>query len=137
MGQRVPQLPGMLQTDIGDHGHFRGRDHIGGIHASSQANLQYNDITASLQKIEHPHHSHQFKLCGRILHPLSRLNDPLRDPPQGVIWNRHTIHLEPLVKAPQMWRCIQPYCQPRLVQHGGHHCSGRAFPVGSGYVDIF
>ena len=133
----IAQNTGVVQTHVGDDGHFRHTDGVGGIQFATHANFHNHNIALLPLKMLHGNAPHQLKLRGHILHGLCQRLSKSGDLRQVVVFDLLAVYLDSLVEAVQVRRSIQAHFVACFSQNRGGHGSGRAFAVGAANVDIF
>ena len=102
----ITKILRVFQTDIGDHCHFRSRDHIRTVQLSSHTYFQNNDLTLFRKEIQHGNGSGYFKLTGMILHLFRLFPHLLCDRCKCIRTDPFPVDLKALTEAHQVGRSI-------------------------------
>ena len=133
--QGVAQKFRVIQSDVGEHGHQRRLDDVGGIQLAAHAHLQAHHVAVVALEILHGNAGDQFKFRGVILHGLGQGLDKFRNFRQLLVGNALSVHLHALVEAEDIRRGIKTGAVTSLSKNAGRHGGGGAFAVGAGNVD--
>ena len=136
-GLGVAQCVGVIQTDVGDHGHLGGINGVGGIDQAAHAYLQHHDGTLLLAVVFHGQGRDKFKLRGHFLHGLGQSLDLQDQRQQLLVSNLPAVHLDALMEAVDVGGGEETGLVTGFAQNRGRHGGGAALAVGSGDVNEF
>ena len=134
--QCIAQHLGVIQTDIGNDGHLRCLDHIGGVKRTAQTYFQHHDIALLALEVFKGNRADQLKLCGLLRHLLDEGLHILRNGNQILVTDLFSIYLHSFIKAVDVGGGVQTSSVSGLTQDRGCHGSSGAFAVCAGNVDI-
>ena len=131
----VPQILGVVQADVAEHGGLRGGDHVGGVKFAAHAHLAHHDIAVVPGEIGEGDGRDHLKLRRVRVQGVRQRADLGRDFAQLVVGDLLAVHLHALVEPDQEGRGVQARAIARRPEDAGHYGTGGALSVGAGDVD--
>ena len=114
---------------------LRRIDHVGRVQPSAHPDLQHNNVTLVLIKVQQGHGGNNFKFRRRVLHPVCTFAQLIYQIPQFPVGNRNGVYLYPLTEFMDERGCIQSGFISGFLQDARKHGGCRALPVRTGYMD--
>lgn len=131
----APQLPGVLQAQLGDDRGLRGVDDVRRVQPAAQSHLQHDDPAPDPLKVPERHGRQPLEFRGRVRHLFRAGTDRLCGQAEVPVGDFRPIHLDPLVVPEQMRGGVQPRPVPGSGENGGEHRRDGAFSVGARHMD--
>ena len=135
LGQRVPEILGVLKADCRYHGALRTVDGIRAVKRTAETDLKHNDVALLLKKIEHRYRGDKLELAWVIRHAFGYRLHALRKLREPVVRNLDAVYLHPLIEAADIRRGVERRFISGLLHDGREHRAGRAFTVRPRDVD--
>ena len=129
-----PRELGVVERDVGDHGHLRV-DHVGGIPAAEQTDLDHGDVDREIGEPAQRCRRDRFKMRRQDACEDFQVCDGTDLLGEIVVADRFTVVGHPLVDPFEVRTRIRADGQPVGHQQPGDHLRRGALAVGAGDVD--
>ena len=127
---------GMVQPDIGEGGHLRSGDDVGGVKFAAHAHLADHHVTVMAGEPGQADGRDQLELRRVIGHAVRQGLYFRYKSAEVIIGDRDAVDLHPLVEAADIGGGVEAGPVPGSLEDGGGHGTGAAFAVCSCNVDI-
>ncbi len=127
-----PQVVGVLPRDFGDHRHER-RDDVGRVEPPSQSDFDHGDVHPPRREVGESDRGRGLEETRvESLDVGAQERGPFGE---GLLADRHPVHLHALSHRDEMRRRVQPDLEPPGAQLGRGERASRALAVGARHMD--